>query len=667
VTIAVASGKGGTGKTTLAVNLAYVLARRNAVERSAQPGSSPDAATHPPQYAPGRPATHRTVCLLDCDVEEPNTHLFFLPVLTTTTDVTVFHPRIDPAQCTACGKCVAECNFNALTLVHGEVGLIGELCHACGVCARVCPEDAIVEDQAPIGVVDTAHHGSLTIVRGVANVASSLAPRVVAAVREYEDPDALNIIDCPPGATCQVVASIEGVDVALLVTEPTPFGLHDLRLAVELTAKLEVPTAIVVNRSDGKNAGIIEFAEQVGVPVIGLIPFRREYAAACSSGELLVEQFDDVTRLIEEIVDRLPTAVVPSRAGDGSNGGIPLDGRRPEASHGPLPAVFEPRVGAPEGDSFEIVVLSGKGGTGKTTIAACLAELTTLAAIADTDVDAPDLHLLLNPAVVESHPFAGSPVARIDPGRCTSCCLCVEACHFGAIGSDVPAGADGGGGGSPIRVRGSMCEGCGLCVRVCPEGAVALTERISGTWYLSTTSRGPMAHALLGIGEENSGRLVTRVRQAASGAAPRFRATPGAPRNLILSDGPPGTGCPATASVTGADMALMVAEPTVSGVHDLERALRLTTHFVVPTAIAINRCDINEEQAGRIAELADRYSAPVVGRIPFDQAVGEALRQGRTVVGAGDSPAADAIRQMWKMVQAHIRSVRIGRVAPPRR
>lgn len=261
----------------------------------------------------------------------------------------------------------------------------------------------------------------------------------------------------------------------------------------------------------------------------------------------------------------------------------------------------------------QITVLSGKGGTGKTTLTASFAALARNIVVADCDVDAPDLHLLLHPKIVETHEFRGPKLAVIDETKCVQCGPCRDACRFGAINDS-------------IQIDPISCEGCGVCVVACPEEAVSLKERISGQAFISKTMYAPMSHARLAPGEANSGKLVTLVRQNARQIAEKEN------RELILIDGPPGIGCPLIASVTGVDVGMVVTEPTMSGIHDLERALQLLNHFHIRPLVCINTYDINKENTEKIVKFCEKNGIYVVGKIPFDPIVTEAMVNGKTVV-----------------------------------
>lgn len=294
----------------------------------------------------------------------------------------------------------------------------------------------------------------------------------------------------------------------------------------------------------------------------------------------------------------------------------------------------------------EIVVVSGKGGTGKTSLTASFAVLAERPVVADADVDAADLHLVLAPSVRERHEFRGGRVAAVDEGECSGCGVCSDVCRFDAVRRrEDPAGA------ATFRVDPTACEGCGACVRFCPEDAIAFPERRSGEWMVSATRCGPMVHARLATAEGSSGKLVTVVRQEAR----RIAALEG--RDLVLLDGPPGVGCPVIASVTGADLVVAVTEPTVSGEHDLERLLKLTKHFDVPAAVCVNKWDLDPEGTERIERQALRSGARLAGRVRYDRGVTAAQMERRAVVET-DAPSAADVREVWGSLGA-----RAGRTA----
>jgi MinD superfamily P-loop ATPase len=277
----------------------------------------------------------------------------------------------------------------------------------------------------------------------------------------------------------------------------------------------------------------------------------------------------------------------------------------------------------------QLTVLSGKGGTGKTSITASFAVLAKNAVVADCDVDAPDLHMLLHPEVIKAQEFMGSKVAVIDKAKCIECGLCREKCNFGAITSD-------------LEVDSIACEGCGVCAIACPVGAIALAPRISGKAFISKTKYGFMSHALLFPGGSNSGKLVTLVRQNAKILAEKENC------DLIIIDGSPGIGCPVIASITGVDAALVVTEPTLSGIHDLERVLQLLDHFNVAPFVCINMYDVNTGNTNKILSFCKDNRIEVVVIIPFSPEVTQAMVNGKTIVEySPTSGVSDEIKNMW--------------------
>lgn len=295
----------------------------------------------------------------------------------------------------------------------------------------------------------------------------------------------------------------------------------------------------------------------------------------------------------------------------------------------------------------QLVVLSGKGGTGKTSIVAALAVLAQNKVLVDCDVDAADLHLVLDPRPKSEERFVAGAEARILLDRCCGCGLCAEYCRFGAIRT-----VETSGGRQACMVDPMACEGCGLCALVCTSHAVELAAADRGEWFVSDTRCGPLVHARLNIGGENSGKLVTLVRNQAVALAQETEA------DLVISDGPPGIGCPVIASVTGADLVLAVTEPTVSGSHDLERLVKLVKGFDIPLAVCINKCDLNPDMAAHIRSLSEEHALPVVGELSYDTAVVRAQVEGLSVMESGDSPVASQIRQMWTILEDTLRRVK---------
>ncbi|MFW6044475.1 MAG: 4Fe-4S dicluster domain-containing protein, partial [Planctomycetota bacterium] len=534
-----------------------------------------------------------------------------------------------------CGACQEACNYNAIAAVpvpgrdKKKVMVFPELCHACGTCSYVCPEDALIEEPVSIGEVEADPNDSeFFFGHGTLNVGEPLAPAVVEGVKEHVADNGITLIDAAPGTACPVVEAMNDADVCILVTEPTPFGLNDLRLALNMALKMRIPAGIVVNRSDGEDEIIQGYAEDTGVPIIGRIPFRRDFAETYSQGNLLVDDFPELqTQLMAiyesagNLIGTEPPAVPEEQL---LAGATPTDTSQPPDGGG--------------GNYQECTVISGKGGTGKTTVTGALAALADDHVMADCDVDAADLHLLLKPDTHEVREFYGGLEATIRPQDCIGCGQCAELCHFDAIKvtkrdeNDDP---------QTYQVDNLECEGCGLCGYVCPVDAIDVKKSRTGQSYVSDMKYGVMSHARLGIAEENTGKLVTRVRDRASDLAVQNTCS------TILGDGSPGMGCPVIASISGVDIALVVTEPTVSGVHDMERVLELCQHFSVQSLVCINKCDLNPEQANRIRSMAEDFGGRVICEIPFDPQVNAALAEGQNLIEYGQGPAAEAVRKIW--------------------
>ncbi|MFX1576821.1 MAG: ATP-binding protein [Promethearchaeota archaeon] len=284
----------------------------------------------------------------------------------------------------------------------------------------------------------------------------------------------------------------------------------------------------------------------------------------------------------------------------------------------------------------ELVIVSGKGGTGKTSIAAALATLAPNPILADCDVDAPNLHLLLAPEIKSSEEFIETKVAVIDPDLCTSCGICEAACKFDAITPE-------------FQVDPIMCEGCGVCYISCPKNAIEMKDRLSGYIYTSETKYGPMAHALLLAGESNSGKLVTHVRELALKLATQNE------KDLIIIDGPPGIACAAISAITGASAGLVVTEPTVAAIHDLERILELFQHFGIPVTVLINKADLNLQKTGEIKEYCEQKGIPIVGELVYDTIMYKAVVAGQPIVEyAPTNRLSKTLENIWKKVEQQL-------------
>lgn len=286
----------------------------------------------------------------------------------------------------------------------------------------------------------------------------------------------------------------------------------------------------------------------------------------------------------------------------------------------------------------EIVIISGKGGTGKTSVTAAFAALANkTATLADCDVDAADMHLLLAPVPRQTHSFYSGHLAEIVAEQCNQCGVCVPLCRFEAIVNT-----------DKVEIIPSACEGCGVCVYECPQQAISFNEQRCGEWYQSDTRFGSLVHARLDIGAENSGKLVSLVRKQARKLAEAEAS------DLILVDGPPGIGCPVIASITGADVVCIITEPTCSGQHDLQRLLTLTQHFKIPTFLVVNKWDINPEMTTTIKHEATKQGVKFLGTIPYDTEVTAAQVAAQTIIERQENPAATAITKVWNKLCDHL-------------
>ncbi len=283
----------------------------------------------------------------------------------------------------------------------------------------------------------------------------------------------------------------------------------------------------------------------------------------------------------------------------------------------------------------ELVVISGKGGTGKTSLTASFAALAQDAALADCDVDAADLHLLLHPVIEQRTEFKSGLNAVIDPKRCTQCGICREVCRFDAIDAS-------------YAVNPFACEGCKVCAQQCPAQAIDIHENVCGEWYISATKYGPMAHARLGVAEENSGKLVAIVRQQAKRLAEERG------KELLIIDGPPGIGCPVISAITGTDLVMVVTEPTLSGLHDLKRVIELTKHFSISTCVCVNKFDINLDMTEQIKDHCREEQLTYIGEIPYDMTAVNAVVQRVPVVELAETELARHIGNLWERVKSRI-------------
>lgn len=586
--ISVASGKGGTGKTLLATNLAAVIT----------------GAT----YA-------------DCDAEEPNGHLFLNPTITSQIPVNIQAPLIDSELCTGCGECARNCAFNALAVLKGKVLVFSELCHACGVCFASCPENAITEEPHLLGKVRVGTFGdSGRFVDGLLNTGELRSAKVIEKIVDAVKDDELVILDAPPGTSCAAVAACSQADVALLVTEPTPFGLHDLKLAHLMLNRLNVGHAVIINRADLGDDAVERYCQSEGIPILACIPFDRRIAEVYAQGKLVVKN-QKYKELFLSLAGKLlnPESYVLSPS-------IESKGEELGSAHA--------QDGAEIGGSVSsFVVLSGKGGTGKTMITACLASTWGDKIAADADVDAANLGILLDGEITQEIPFSSGNQAVIDHELCTGCGKCLD-CHFSAVSM-----VDGKG-----QVEALKCEGCGLCRIVCPRDAVTLKRPRSGSITVQETSYSSMVSAELAPGAEASGRLVTQVRKHAEALASKRKIA------NILIDGSPGIGCPVNAALTGTKGVLLVTEPSRSSLHDLERILDLIDFFSIPRWVVINKHDLAPALTCEIEQFCQGKGIKAIGKIPFDRGVTQSIVRCRIPCEDEECKSRELLRRLCENV-----------------
>ncbi|MDD3374336.1 MAG: ATP-binding protein [Candidatus Omnitrophica bacterium] len=285
----------------------------------------------------------------------------------------------------------------------------------------------------------------------------------------------------------------------------------------------------------------------------------------------------------------------------------------------------------------QILIISGKGGTGKTVVTAAFASLAENKILVDCDVDAANLHLILNPESQEVHEFRSGKTAFISKDQCCSCGLCQSLCRFEAIKKDTLS--------DKFLIDSVSCEGCGFCALACPSGAIEMKENLSGQWFVSNTRFGLFVHAKLGIAEENSGKLVATVKQKAKELAKKNNV------DWIIVDGSPGIGCPVIASLSDVDCAIIVSEPTVSGIHDAKRVMEVADHFKVPVKMIINKFDLNEDMTKKIEMFSLESNIEVIGKIPFDKRIVESVSQGKTVIENGNQDLIKCFSEIWERVK----------------
>ncbi|MBN2738588.1 MAG: P-loop NTPase [Spirochaetales bacterium] len=604
--IAISSGKGGTGKTFISTNIARVLEKMG-----------------------------EKVCYLDCDVEEPNGHLFLKPEIITQKDVTLLSPMgIDEKKCISCGKCVEACKYNALALINNSVLFFKNLCHICGACTIVCPVGAIIENDRKIGELLSGKSGNIDFHYALLETGEGgMSPRLIKKVKEQSG-DNINILDSSPGTACPVVETVKNADLCVLVTDPTPFGINDLKLAVDMCRELGKEPAVIVNRAEYLNNDLQNYCKKEELEIIGEIPDMREIAECYSVGDLAIDRMPQYESLFKNIALKIIKMAGEERKVISKPAKFELKDINTQK--------IECNVSQNQDNSItgkELVVISGKGGTGKTSLVASFCALEKNIAISDCDVDAADLHLVLKPELIDTGSFSGGERAKIDPEKCRACGACLRECRFDAIKETSYNNR------IVYEIDTTSCEGCGVCGLVCRFNAISFDSAINGQWFVSETRFGPMSHAKLGASEENSGKLVSLIRNKKNELA--------SSRSLKKSiiDGSPGTGCPVIASITGTDYALVVTEPTVSGIHDLKRVLDVIKFFKIRSGIIVNKYDLNIQKSNEIKEIAKETGSDFLGEIPYDKSITKAQMEGISVIEYTDNEMTRQIKKIWENIK----------------
>jgi MinD superfamily P-loop ATPase len=603
-TIAISSGKGGTGKTFVSTNLVLAF----------------DFLGYKTSY-------------IDCDAEEPNGHLFLKPDITDISDITIFTPgKVDKDKCIVCGKCAKVCTYNAIAKIKNSILIFPNLCHGCNACKIACPKDAIVDLKRNIGKIHQGKAGNIDFSYGLLQTGEGgMTPRVIKRAKENIT-TGINILDSPPGTSCPVVETLIDSDITLLITDPTPFGLNDLKLSVDMCFELGIKPFILINRADDDMDNLLSYCKEQKLEIIGQIPDDKKIAECYSVGDLafesLTEYQDTFINLANFFLEtEISQALPPSNQIKVKSASKTVKNPKENIRFSSVKEEKSERI-------KEVVIISGKGGTGKTSVCAALCALEGNISIADCDVDAADLHLVLSPEIKETGLFSGGKIAKIDAEKCIQCGECYKVCAFDAIiKDDAPK----------YEINSFSCEGCNACSLVCKAGAIIKEDAINGSWFISDTRFGSLSHAKLAVASENSGKLVALVKNHANSSKSNC--------NIVIIDGSPGTGCPVISSLTGADYVVVVTEPTVSGVHDLLRVIDLTDFFRLKTGVIVNKSDLNKAKSEEIKSIAQKRGIDFLGIIPYDKSITQAQKKGISVIELKAPILNDILSKIWTCVK----------------
>lgn len=600
--VVISSGKGGTGKTLIATNLASLIS--NKVKK---------------------------VTFIDCDVEEPDSHLFLKPDIKETKKIFTKMPMdVNYDKCSFCKKCVEACTYNAIAVVKNKVLIFPDLCHACFACKIICPEHAVIVEDKEIGELKLGQCGNINFYYGLLRIGEAgSTPRLISQLKKaavYED---ITILDTPPGTACPTVEAVKDCDLCVLIADPTPFGINDLKLSVDMCREVGIEPLIFINRRGLAENNLLEYCHTEELEIIGSLPDDRKIAESYSRAEIISETLPQYKNNFEELFNNLKLKL-----------------KKPPTLKQKRKRTIERIQKVPEKELIkgtnrifkELVIISGKGGTGKTSLAGCFAVLAKNKVISDCDVDAADLHLILKPEILYSDIFSSGVDVDIDQEKCIQCGKCAEECRFNAVELTLEG---------TYYIPPIECEGCGVCKLVCPVDAIITKPSDNGIWYISKTRAGLMTHAKLFAAEENTGRLVTFIRKkAVEISSPNDK--------LIIIDGSPGTGCPVIASISGADYALIVTEPTPSGLYDLKRVVKVAAHFGTPVGIIINKYDLNLNIVQEIEQLAEQNNIDLIGNIPYSIEFTKAQMKQMTLVEYSQGKLIKEIEKIWENVLSNL-------------